>query len=127
MNRGDELRKKFREKVPLEHLTISNVYRLWILIDKELRLRENDDMRMVLNPLNDIQLKSLRRKGYPQQRIQITVNGSYFEKREAVTFHSDRFVGFCGWASSDNAKPFWDAFEVWVDTFKIFSIQEGLS
>lgn len=43
----------------------------------------------------------------------LRVDGSYFEDREAISFNGDGFIGFCGWASSKNERPFLDAFEEW--------------
>lgn len=42
-------------------------------------------------------------------------DGSYFEKREVISFNSDGFIGFCGWASSKNTKPITDTFMAWCD------------
>lgn len=39
----------------------------------------------------------------------------YFEDREAVTFNSDGFVGFCGWADNDHVAPFVTGFVKWVE------------
>jgi hypothetical protein len=38
----------------------------------------------------------------------------HFDGREAVTFHADGYVGFCGWASEGNETPFLSAFEEWL-------------
>ena len=46
--------------------------------------------------------------------VEITVDGSYFKNREAITFNSDGFVGFAGWACDTNAEPFVNAFIDWV-------------
>ncbi|MDU0069882.1 MULTISPECIES: hypothetical protein [Bacillus] len=43
------------------------------------------------------------------------VNSDYFTQREAISFNQDGFIGFAGWASSDNVKPMIDAFVEWVD------------
>lgn len=40
----------------------------------------------------------------------IFVDGPYFKKREAVSCNPEGFVGFAGWASDDNAKPFVNGF-----------------
>lgn len=38
-----------------------------------------------------------------------------YSKREAISFNQDGFIGFAGWSSSNNVKPFIDAFVKWVD------------
>ncbi|MCH3943039.1 MAG: hypothetical protein LKE37_05050 [Atopobiaceae bacterium] len=45
----------------------------------------------------------------------IYISGSYFKKREAVSFNEDGFIGFCGWADSNNSRPIYEGFEAWVD------------
>lgn len=42
-------------------------------------------------------------------------DGSYFHGREAISFNSDGFIGFCGWADSENTAPFLCAFCRWMD------------
>jgi hypothetical protein len=49
---------------------------------------------------------------------QVNVSGSYFPIREAITFNEDGFIGFAGWADSDNVQPFIDAFLMWCDMMK---------
>ena len=43
-------------------------------------------------------------------------NGSYFTRREAISFNSDGFIGFCGWADPCNTRPFAETFVAWLDT-----------
>lgn len=43
------------------------------------------------------------------------VDGPYFKKREAISFNKDGFIGFAGWASSNNSIPFLEAFTKWCD------------
>jgi hypothetical protein len=33
------------------------------------------------------------------------VAGPYFDKRECISFNADGFIGFAGWASSENSEP----------------------
>lgn len=35
----------------------------------------------------------------------LTCSSDYFEQREAVSFNSDGFIGFAGWASTSNTVP----------------------
>lgn len=45
------------------------------------------------------------------------VNSNYFTQREAISFNSDGFIGFAGWAADESVKPFISAFNRWVDWF----------
>lgn len=38
-----------------------------------------------------------------------------WDSREAVSFNSDGFIGFAGWASTANAKPILDAVKNWLN------------
>lgn len=38
----------------------------------------------------------------------------YFSDREAVTFNTDGFIGFAGWADNTNVEPILDGFKEWV-------------
>lgn len=49
---------------------------------------------------------------------EILVDGPYFRDREGITFNRDGFIGFAGWASSNNVKPILSAFQEWVETLK---------
>lgn len=45
----------------------------------------------------------------------IKVDGSYFKKREAISFNKDKFIGFCGELSSVNSEPIIRGFCNWCD------------
>ena len=45
----------------------------------------------------------------------IRVDGPYFEDREGISFETNGFVGFAGWADSRNERPFLCAFARWMD------------
>jgi len=46
---------------------------------------------------------------------ELYTNGSYFTRREALTFNDDGFIGFCGWASGCNRLPFIFGFLEWCN------------
>ena len=48
----------------------------------------------------------------------IIVKCDNYSYREGISFNKDGFIGFAGWADSDNVRPFLDAFEQWVDILK---------
>lgn len=43
------------------------------------------------------------------------VNSHYFERREAISFNQDGFIGFAGWADQGNTNPILRAFLKWCD------------
>lgn len=49
----------------------------------------------------------------------LMVDGSYFKRREAISFNTqnikgEEFIGFAGWADDKNVKPFIDGFVTWL-------------
>lgn len=50
------------------------------------------------------------RDGYAEVRCK----AHYFDSREAVTFNTDGFIGFAGWADAQNIQPILQGFVVWV-------------
>ena len=54
-------------------------------------------------------------------KIQLTVKGFYFDKREAITFWiKEDKIGFCGWADGCNQTPFILGFLDWCDKIRRF-------
>ena len=47
--------------------------------------------------------------------FELTVSGTYFSKREAITFNENGFIGFAGWASGYHKEPFTVGFIKWCD------------
>lgn len=45
----------------------------------------------------------------------IRCDSNYFSGREAISFNADGFIGFAGWASSENTQIFLEVFLLWVN------------
>lgn len=43
------------------------------------------------------------------------MNSHYFTQREAISFNTDGFIGFAGWADQGNTNPLLRAFLKWCD------------
>lgn len=68
----------------------------------------------------ELKVSKLRKKdihvlknGIKSARIQ--VDGSYFERREAITFSQTGFIGFAGELDQKNTQPILQAFVKWCD------------
>lgn len=48
-------------------------------------------------------------------RARIQIDGSYFKRREGITFNESGFIGFCGEFSTINTEPILKAFVMWCD------------
>ena len=119
MNERDSLREIVKINLKPEMITVSEIYRLWVILEKILAAG-GDRMKMKMNPVNDKVMSGLRTKGIERQLVQLKVTGPYFDNREAITFdfrEGQRWVGFCGWASSPNEAPFVAGFKEWLEPF----------
>ena len=45
----------------------------------------------------------------------LTVDDYYFDDRECISFNTDGFIGFAGWADQGNTNPILRAFLRWCD------------
>lgn len=45
---------------------------------------------------------------------EIRCKSNYFDGREAVSFNTDGFIGFAGWADAQNVRPILAGFAAWV-------------
>ena len=45
--------------------------------------------------------------------------------REAISFNEDGFIGFCGWADSQNSQPFYRAWREWCCRYLMYKYDYG--
>lgn len=57
----------------------------------------------------------------------IRCDGAYFKGREAISLNPDGFIGFAGWASDENVRPFCIAFKAWVTDWLVDRAKERRS
>lgn len=109
---SEEMRNIFNNSLSYSDIGSKEIYKLIQLINEE--LTDSD---------NEIQMKlcALRNKDitYDEngsiKKCFIMVDGFYFKRREAISFNNNGFIGFAGWADTENSKPFINAFEKWVN------------
>lgn len=54
-------------------------------------------------------------KDTPHGRFaELRCRADYFDNREAISFNTDGFIGFAGWADDTNVQPILDGFKAWV-------------
>lgn len=111
--KAEKLRDKFKTLgYTYGMLNEEHIQMLRIILNKEIRSFDSDlEMKLSVQRKKDV--KVLKRTGL--QYAVIEVDGHYFSRREAITFSSTGFIGFAGWASDYNVKPFINAFEKWLD------------
>ena len=95
----------------INELTPIKIFRLVVCVEQFLQC--HDGLRMWIEPPNNLKIDFIRREG-GKRGFYLKVNASYFTRREAISFYPDGVIGFCGWASANNRKPFTDAFNSWA-------------
>lgn len=112
-----KLRQKFNEEFSYSIIEEYHIEYLRFLISRKLANKFGDTISMSLTPALKKDLKILKTKGL--QYTEIKVDGSYFSKREGITFNPNGFIGFAGWADGYNLRPFIEAFSEWMDWLTI--------
>jgi hypothetical protein len=111
--RAQKLREKYKSLgLSYEKLNEEHIQMLRIFLTKEFEVF-GSDMKLKLSTPRKKDIKVLKRTGLQYAVIQ--VDGYYFSRREAITFNSDGFIGFAGWACDYNTKPFVSAFDKWLE------------
>lgn len=110
---NNEARQYFKDK----GLTYAVLNPQTVKLLKDIVQIEIDNMK---TEITDCILVSINRLGPVNSQlkngwVELTIKGTYFDKREAITFNRNGFIGFAGWASSDNTKPFIYGFIKWCD------------
>lgn len=105
----DQARAMFADaRLDYSVLTTPNVRRLRTLINQ--RMAQSGCMKGTLR---------CRQRGVIRQErgglfAEIKCKAFYFEDREAVSFNTDGFIGFAGWADEKNIQPVLAGFADWV-------------
>lgn len=107
---NDEARQYFKDKgLTYDVLNSQSIKLLTSLLRKEIQKAKHNNKDYILENINYYRYNPKHRN------ICLTVKGTYFDNREAITFNNDGFIGFAGWACTGNAKPFIDGFIKWCD------------
>ncbi|MBF8720226.1 hypothetical protein [Pseudomonas guariconensis] len=77
-------------------------------------LRAKINERMIASGLMKGALRCRQRATIRDGYAEIRCKASYFDNREAITFNTDGFIGFAGWADNDNVQPILQGFTDWV-------------
>lgn len=118
MNRRDEARNYFKEcNLTYDDIGMNEIYKLIQILNKNI-VQVDSCMLMINEPKLNGRNKNIILKNGKIKFAEIRVKGTYFGDREAVTFNSAGFIGFCGWADGRNLIPFVEGFKEWCDYLK---------
>ena len=113
----DRARQKFIDKgLSYSDITESKFYLLLSILAEELKNFNNNsfEMRISKRLKKDMPIINFDDDGN-MTNAYIKVSSYYFGGREGISFNTDGWIGFAGWACSTNLIPFCMAFEKWVD------------
>lgn len=97
-----------KSKIVYQDITREDINKLIEFLETELKEHSHFPMRLS-------KIVHFKRNGNNFEHCYLYVNGSYFKKRQAISFEEENWIGFCGWACSNNAQPFIRAFLKWCD------------
>lgn len=96
----DEARKLIDDAgITCENITESELYLLWLNISTAM-------------DLSDCYKETMKMNNPPSKYM--TCRTDQWNEREAISFNRDGFIGFAGWADSNNVKPFLEGVENWL-------------
>lgn len=109
----NEQAREYFKKVGLSYENIyeEDIWNLLAFVAGELAKAKDDTTVLQMSIVN----KSVEIKASCAglESAYFEVSGPYFDNREGISFNKDGFIGFAGWASSNNATPFINAFMAW--------------
>ena len=115
---SDDAREIFREKgLSYNDITSGDILVLVMMLNRRLKQHNKEITSEIALRLSEKIVIRQNRNGTLRE-CYLFANGSYFTRREAISFNEDGFIGFCGWADYCNTKPFTDTFIAWLDTLK---------
>jgi hypothetical protein len=117
INASSVLAREYFKELGLNYSKIkeSDLYKLReFILDSMYPLLADKTYSMIKELTMDRRIKSKFKKDLLIES-ELYANGSYFTRREAITFNEDGFIGFCGWASGCNRIPFINGFIAWCN------------
>lgn len=118
MNHREQARKYFKKcNLTYEDIDMNDIYKLIQILN--IKIGQVDSCMLMINePKLKGRYKNVFFKNGKIDVVAIKVKGTYFDEREAITFNSDGWIGFCGWADDYNTAPFVEGFIEWCDYLK---------
>jgi len=98
-----------------QDIEMNDIYKLIKALNKHICVSNNEMLIMINEPILKGKHRNIIFKNNQLVFAQLTVKGTYFKEREAITFDFDGFIGFCGWADKYNEIPFIHGFLDWCN------------
>lgn len=113
---NQEAREYFKDKgLTYSDISEGDILVLTMMVQKELKAAYRDgglDYPLTLSP--DLPIMPGKDGGIVSCFLKLNAPG-HWKGREAISFNRDGFIGFAGWADSQNTAPIIRAFLSWCD------------
>jgi hypothetical protein len=114
---NDLARKYFKDKgLSYNDITAGDICVLVMLLNKNIKLACKKSLMSVDSMYMSEKIKSKYKTNGKLIECYLFINSHYFTQRECISFNKNGFIGFAGWASSDNTKPILKSFIQWCNT-----------
>lgn len=112
----DEAREYFKKHALFyEDITSGDICVLIMMLNKSVKTASEYGKTSVSNLRLSEKIEVKYNKNGSIKNCFLYVNGHSFVRRECISFNTDGFIGFAGWADESNVKPMIEAFIQWCD------------
>lgn len=112
----NEARAYFKDKgLSYGDVTEGDILVLIMLLNKEIKAANDSGETSVCTMHLSKRIDLKKRTNGTMQSCYLYLNSHYFERRECISFNTDGFIGFAGWADTGNTNPILRAFLKWCD------------
>lgn len=113
---NDEARKYFADKgLTYDDITEGDILTLVMLLNKHIKAANKDNETSTDSMYLSKKIDIFKKRNGAITRCFLYMNSNYFTRRECISFNSDGFIGFAGWADQGNTNPILRAFLEWCD------------
>lgn len=116
---NDEARAYFASKgFTYDDITEGDILSLVLLLNKHIKIanKNGETSTNTMRLSEKIEIKKKTNGSIVE--CYLFMNSHYFTRRECISFNTDGFIGFAGWADRGNTNPILRAFIEWVDSLE---------
>jgi hypothetical protein len=112
----NEAREYFKNKgLSYDCIDEGDILVLIMMVQKELKQANNAGETSVSSMYLSRKVEMKKKSNGHIISCYLFMNSHYFTQREAISFNTDGFIGFAGWAGQGNTNPLLRAFLKWCD------------
>ena len=113
---NDEARAYFADKgLTYDDIKEGDILTLTMLLNKHIKLATKNNEMSVDSMYLSSKVNMKKKTNGSIINCYLYMNSHYFEQRECISFNTDGFIGFAGWADTGNTQPIIRAFIEWCD------------